>query len=477
RLKWPVPMVRWRAAREIRYLLQSDATHAGMTTALLDFLERCATESEVCSALSLLFLTESKARPSRAEIVKRIKCPSILADILLEKTFGPGMGLGGWETAHSGEVPEEFEPDDYFVKHKAAHVPPTFYNELLKLERSTWLPFVRQWAWEWQHLREKLGTGFTLYPHYFDEYGELHAGVMGQYQQRQSEVFRSAHIRTFALAVATWNMPLTVAGDYLLDHIPAIGGFFDLDPGESPQCLFNLPTKCLAEGSDLQAVLADWVRANRSSESPCVSIASPFPMELEKYGEVYVGAYFVSPGFEMSEDHGLYEPMDFTLVKDTLSIHGVVQNTEAGQMKRKGKAGWSVPVCSSFLPIPHGFWTSDYFALGFPIVAPYCLPAHSAIRVREGFLELVAENETVARTRIWNDVWRPTYARGGNTRCGAAAELEKHLFDELTNRAPEGSKLAWFIRTRIWKRPTEYGEYAMEERRALALDEAINQPA
>lgn len=473
RLKWPVPMVRWRAAREIRDLLQSVETRTGVTLALLDFLQDCSTESEVCSVLNLLFLVDREARPTRGEIVERIRCPSILADFLLEKTFGRGMGVGGWETAHSSEVSKDFEPDEYFVKHNTAHIPKIFFNEMRELERSTRLPFIRQWSWEWQNLSEKLSTNFTIYPRYFDDYGEIQAGVMGLYQQRQSEVFRSAHIRTFALAVTKWNMPLVVASNYLLNHLPAIGGFFDLDPGRSPECLFDLTTNCLQEGTDLQTVLSSWVTTNRISKTPCVSIVSPFPIELAKYGDVYIGAYFVTHDFEMDEDQGLYELPNVTPVTDSLSIIGVVPDTQVDQMKREGKAGWYVPVCSSLFPFPYGFWNGDYFAIGVPIVAPYCLPVDSAIRVQDGMLELMAGEDTVARTRIWNDVWSPTYVRGGNTRCGAAAELERRTFNALPQRAPMGSKLAWFIRERIWKRPTGYGEYVMEQRQTLVLDESI----
>ncbi len=473
RLKWPVPMVRWRAAREIRGLLQSDKTRADMTAELLTFLDLCTTESDVCSVLCLLFLTESKARPSRDEVVERVKCPSILADILIEKTFGPGAELGGWESAHSGEAPGWFEPDKYFLDHKGAHIPPTFYNELGKIERSTGLPLRHQWAWEWHNLRERLGTRLTSYAHYFDEYGDTQSGVKGQYLQRQTEIFRSAHIRTFAFAVSEWGMPLRLAGDYMLEHIPAVGGIFDLDPNPKPDTLRDLPKKASADGSDLEGVLAEWVEANRNVEMPAVSFKTPTPFDLAKYGDVTVGAYFVSPGFEMREDHGPFEPMDFTLITKSLTINGVVRDVKADDMKRDGKAGWCVPVCSSLFPMPYGFWSSDYFAIGLPLVTPYCLDEESVIGAKAGALELTSRDALLSRTRIWNDVWTPSYVGGGHTRCGAIAELEKAKFKDLPNRAPEGSKLAWYIETRIWKRETGHGEYSMEKRRALIMDDVV----
>src|SRR6185295_4822351 len=59
RLKWPVPMSRWRTAKEIRNLLDEPVTRSSTTDALLDYLDHCKTESEVCEILTLVFLTSS----------------------------------------------------------------------------------------------------------------------------------------------------------------------------------------------------------------------------------------------------------------------------------------------------------------------------------------------------------------------------------------------------------------------------------
>ena len=48
RLKWPVPMSRWRTAKEIRNLLNNPNTRSSTLDALLDYLDQCKTESEVC---------------------------------------------------------------------------------------------------------------------------------------------------------------------------------------------------------------------------------------------------------------------------------------------------------------------------------------------------------------------------------------------------------------------------------------------
>lgn len=473
RLKWPIAVVRWRAAREIRDLLRTTATRPAMTVELLGYLDQCKTESEICSILGLLMLTEDTARPTRDEVVRRIRFPSILADFLLEKTFGPGMGMGGWHTAHSGLVPDEFEPDSYFLEHKTAELAPIFSNELLKLE-STGLPFTRQWAYEWRNLREELGTRFSHFPYYFDGYGETRAGIIGQYQQRQTEVFRSAHIRTFALAVTEWGMPLAKATEYLLDHIPAIGGLFDLEPGEKPSCVGILQEQCLQERSDLKEILSEWLRCDRQRRSRCVSIVSPSPIEVAQYGDISISAYLVTPDFEIQSGNKLFQPFEYISVKEEMSIDGIIKNTTLDETRLSGKSGWAAPVCYSFLSFPYGYWNSEYFSVGLPIVTSYCLGQDAAIRARDGMIRLIGEDGTVlATTKVWNEMWTSSYVRGGTTRCGAVAELACEQFDALPVGGAQGLKLAWFIKTRVWRRPTDHGEYVLEDRHALVLDDTV----
>lgn len=182
RLRWPVPMVRWRAGREIRGLLENEVTRDQMTRQLFEALDMCRTESEVCSILNLFLLTDNEARPERSALISHIGYPSILADFLLERMYGWGKGIGRWLTAHSGRTSLGFTQSAYFEKYKAAHVPPRFWHNLQVLEQHTDLPFVRQWAFEWQNLCERTGIRLTGYPEYFDDVTERGAGIMGQYQ-------------------------------------------------------------------------------------------------------------------------------------------------------------------------------------------------------------------------------------------------------------------------------------------------------
>ena len=113
RMNWPVPMVRWRAAKQIRNLLNAPDTRDRAITALLSHLEASPTESEACSFLTILMLTDPAARPASKEVEVRLQRPSVLSSVLLKQIYDTPIDDAAWSEAHSGTVPDDFKPDKY----------------------------------------------------------------------------------------------------------------------------------------------------------------------------------------------------------------------------------------------------------------------------------------------------------------------------------------------------------------------------
>lgn len=78
RLRWPVPLARWRAATGVKRLLEDPTTRQQTTAMFLDRLELADNEIEVCELLNIILLTNEGARPKRSAIAARIAYPSIL---------------------------------------------------------------------------------------------------------------------------------------------------------------------------------------------------------------------------------------------------------------------------------------------------------------------------------------------------------------------------------------------------------------
>jgi hypothetical protein len=468
RLKWPVPMSRWRTAKEIRNLLNDLGTRYSTTDALLDYLDQCKTESEVCEILTIVFLASPAARPTRTALASRIHCPSILADIILERIYGLGHGIRRWRWAHSGRAPTDFAGDSYFEKHNTAHVPPIFSHNLRKLENIGGHPFRRQWAYEWKSLCDKLGTHYTGYPHYFDDVLDSRAGIMGQYWQRMREVFLSAYLRTLAFAVSEWRMPQKIAEDYCLDMVHGIAGLFEVEPVARPLWLSDFPERFCTPSADCTSLVRELVQAARAEGMRLVSLDTPIATSVQKFAKLTLSAHFVTSDYELPDGALLYEKMPWLLVTDTFELKGPPAEITIEDARTKGKTGDSVAVCNLLFPVPHGTWQSDYFSMGVRIPAPYTIP-DSEIRCTHESIDCIASDGKVAsRTRIWSDNWVPPYPKEGSTRCGTATMIDQEVFAEAMERL--GRKLAFFMQLRTWDREKEYGEYSESKRTFFLLD-------
>lgn len=468
RLKWPVPMSRWRTAKEIRNLLNDPGTRSSTMDALLGYLDQCRTESEVCEILTIVFLTSPVGRPTRTVLASRIHCPSILADIILERTYGLGRGIGGWGQAHSGQAPADFKGGSYFEEHKTAHVPPILVSNLRKLEQVSGYPFLQHWAYEWKILRDKLGTYYTRYPHYFDDVLDARAGIMGQYWQRMREVYLSAYLRTLAYAVSEWRMPRKIAEGYCLDIVHGIAGLFDVEPSARPAWLSDFPDRFCAPGADFTPLVRQFVQAARAEGMRLVSLDTPVASSVQKYAKLTLSAHLVTPGYELPDGAFLYEKMLLTSVADTFELKGPPGEMTIEEARTEGKKGDEIAVCSCLFPMPFGCWQGDYLNLGLTIPAPYMIP-NTEIRCAYASIDgITCDGKVVYRTRIWNDNWVPPHPKGGSTRCGVATMIDEAVLAAAQERL--GRNLAWFAILRIWSRETEYGDYSESQRTTFIVD-------
>ncbi len=469
RLKWPVPMSRWRTAKEIRNLLNDPETRHSTTGALLGYLDQCRTESEVCEVLTIVFLTSPDGRPAHSELVSCIQCPSILADILLELTYGQGRDIGGWHQAHFGHAPANFESNSYFDEHKTAHIPPIFMSNLRRLESSSGFPLLQHWAYEWKMLRDKLGTRYTRYPYYFDNSGDVRAGIKGQYWQRMREVYLSAYLRTLAYAVSAWGMPQKMAENYCIDMVHGVAGLFDVEPSTRPAWLSDLPERFCAPDSDLRSLTRELLQVAQVERMKLVSLNTPMAVSVQKFADLTISAHLVTPDYELYEGAFLYEKMPYLSIADTFELKGPPAEMIISEASTEGKTGSEIAVCNCLMPVPFGAWQSDYFAMGLSVPAPYTVPGTEIRCTRESIDCIDSDGKVVSSTRMWNDDWTPSYPSGGSTRCGTATMIDHESLAAAVERSER--KVAFFVRLRIWDREKEYDDYSKSERTLFWLPE------
>jgi hypothetical protein len=444
-------------------LVNDPVTRSTTLDALLAHLSTRQLEVEVVAVLNVLLLVDPDARPAMGEIVSSIKCPSVLADEIVRQMYGD-RGQISWTGAHSGSAPGLFEVDAYFEKFWTAHVPPILLHNLQHLEEYSGLPFVSQWAYEWAELCRSTGARFPGYAYYFDEAGSARSGIVGQYIQRQSDIYRSAYLRTMAWAVDTWRMPLQTALEWALDCLPAVKGFFDLDAVQPPTWVTELAEQCAGDPESLEVTIRSFAAGNPQVRDKLVSLHTPLPLP-HRYGDLSIKAHFITADFKPSTPSQPFQPLKLLSAAERLSSDVPLGEDAIEEARQQGANGWSLPAGTSAVPQPHGFWQNDFHAAGFTLPASYVVPQDAAVECRRGVADVFCANDVCAITSYWLDHWTHSYPKDGNTRCGSACLINDPQLAKVA--IAMGAELAWKVEFRDWVREREFDDFKPKSKRLL----------
>ncbi|MFZ2069968.1 MAG: hypothetical protein WAV27_28705 [Xanthobacteraceae bacterium] len=323
-------------------------------------------ESEVATGLAVLLITTKGDLPVFSDVCTAIGQPSIIADMLLQHIYGLGNRRGGWLTAHSGMVPDDFVVEKYFEDYKTSHVPLVFNDHIKRLEEKYWFPFGRQWAFEWRKLMDRGGIPYSGFPHHF--IGNLsRSGIIGQFDVAQSDVMRSAYLRMLACAVADDAMTAQQAGFYAMDCLPLNRGLPRVMPIDRPAWLADIPDQCCVTGASLETEGRKVITANINSPGMRpVSLLTPLNATLYEFGDFTVSAVMATRDFVPPATGELYfSPDALWPLPDAITFEGEMDGEDAERFTVQGTAGHCIPVCLKVFPMPFGYWLADYLAVGF----------------------------------------------------------------------------------------------------------------
>ena len=291
---------------------------------------------------------------------------------------------------------------------------------------------------------------------------------MGIALHRQSEMFRSAYLRTFAIAVAEWGFRKSEADLYVSELLPAIRGMFDLDPVQRPAWLRDFPERCARTPKELEALSRKLLASAENEERGLGSLYVPIDPGVEKFADLSLTAHLVSANF-CAGDRPPREPTEVLLVHDTLGFDRPRPTKSLEDCIQIGAVGDSIAVCTSLFPIPFGHWQSHYYSAGIPVPASYVLLSNAELRAMQSRIAVEVDGNEVASTSFWLDHWTPNYQKdGGETRCGNWTVVDRRLLRDAA--AILGRDLAWSAELNIWRREKEYGEYQRLTHTAVFLE-------
>lgn len=456
RLRWPLPLVRWRAAQGLCELLNAPATRSPCQEAILAALAS-ADEAHSGALLTIVAFAHPAARPARDEVVSAVARPSLLAEVLIERAYGKG-GLA-WHDAHSGAPPPGFAPGHFFESNRRVSVPGIFSSDLEKIERRHGLPIMKQWAFEWEAISERDRARGGSFPYHFIEAGDAQAEVYASTRDGQSEAFLSAFLRTIAYAVDKWRMPVSYARYLALDAIPAIEGLFDLEPAR-PDPIIGEIDQLLG---DARSTWADGLSAvfGRAGLSDMVPVSLRLPRSGMRFGSANFRAHIVSPDLANAIDIEPARAMAIAMRYETLAASGALPNTELAEVSAGSGDHLCVSICTQLLVLPVGYWANELAVLNCIDLPASChLPPGASLDVTGGRMSIDIDGQMAASATCWLDHWEPVFPKDGSTRVGAMTVMRRDLVDDLMAR--HSGRLIWSYDIRRWSRADTYGPYAGE---------------
>jgi hypothetical protein len=454
RLRWPVRMVRWRAAQEYASLIANRRQRKAALGVYLDWLANRQLENEVISGLAVLQCLEEGDLPDFGAVSSNINAPSVLADVVLQTLYGRGKTRGDWERRHSGAAPPSFKPDTYFTDHKTAHIPGHLSHQFESLERCTGFPLIRQWAFEWTQLTNITKSPTSDFPYFFVDISEHRRGINGQFSQRQCDVYRSAFLRTIAFAVER-GMPMTFAEQLSTETVAVNVDFVKLKPTMRPTWLRNFPERCVLPDVSLEVECRNILAGATANGLFAANLKVPISLDVEKYGELRLSAVLATPDFDVIEDDSdAYFWRDLWEVGETTSFNRVLPKTVPEDSSKPGKTGSCRLLTLEVWPLPSGFWHNDYFHTGVSVPAPHLASPTPSVECSARSLKFLSAGKLLGEWVVWHDHWSTIYPDAGHPRCGMMTTIEPTTVANA--EAAQNLKLGWIAELKTWRAKNDY---------------------
>ena len=400
RIQLPIPMAKLQIIHGAARALCNSDTDKVMWRVILRWIESLDFESEVLEALCILFVARGSHVLSSSELRRSIRNPSILSDHFIALVFDLPVLMRTWEKSHSGEVPPLYRLDSIQKElDEGRIVPPILSTQLRELERRVGKPFMRQWAYEFDRLQQRLGSQQNGHFSYFS--GNQGQDATGHFIGRRGHLARSAYLRVFALAVDLWNMPYDFALDHAMKATPADFSFLKMLPSDPPE----------------------WAQ-------------SVNPEEAFRFHEFLPGHVYI-PRDEEGNFHIPPWPLEDTLPSKTGAIlRPVLLPAVASEV---GYLHSDLIERMPYLPVAH--------APGASLIATPCI----------GGAEIKLNSETVGVFRYWNCAWQPMHQKNIGSHGAVAVTLSEKYSTCIPGPLLNKVIRCWRAKVRI--RAKEYGEW------------------
>ena len=398
RLHWPVPRVRWEAARALAGLVRSG--DSGAKVMLLDWSAKQRLEVDAVILPSILQAFSLADHFSFEEVHKAITAPSILSDALLGTLYpDQAARLFAFRLEFTANFTVDSNAERLFADGIETLIPQIFNSILSSEQRRTGLPFLKQWRGEWTALRDQYADTYTRYPHFFFS-GDR--GTTGSLDVRQRAVFVSAFLRTLHRAQLQWGMPQSYAVDLANFALPFNGGLAEFDASPRPDWSIGFRNEIAGVGTTRLA-RALWRRAAETVEPGF----EPLALDIVDYDEqltVRFQIFRVLAPCGSAATGPIAEPSLVSTRDDPWTLIGELP---PGRIPRMGEG--MRPLCVAAQTDAIGRAHID-LQLGRLLLADPMLAAGTAeVACINNMLTLSDDRDTLSRLTLWYVDWTPVH--------------------------------------------------------------------
>ena len=437
RLLWPIPRVRWEAARSLARLIREENDEAA--TALLGWTHARRLESEAVLGLNIIDAFELGDYFKFSDVSESIRAPSLLSDFLLKRNFSDASGLIPTRNIRSPSRPATLPhyQEVWFDQYREIAVSPIFSDKLTQLQEATGFPFMLGWQYDWRWLQATHPRPEARHPHFFTS---VHRKYVRQFHCGQRELYISAYLRTLAFATMTGAITYDAAEFYAMYALAMNRGLAKLEPIERPEWARHL----LPCDTERTKEFAQKLWANAE--------------DAARPGEVLLALRVVD-----CEDDGFIE-FDMTLAigpsgftkgpaeAETLDI--LTLNERSGEMTGLvgQKAGidslpFERPIRMTQVIFPEALGSvHNDMALHIRLASPDIFNTSAFVQCCPSEIRLEAGTEVLSRWVHWYADWEPIAIGDlGSTVCSVTTVLKSNL-DHL--RASYGADIGRLVRVR-----------------------------
>ena len=397
RLLWPVPRVRWEAARAVARLVRAGDDRA--LDALLGWTAKRTLESECLLGLGVIhafdladFCPEDTAR-------RTVSKPSLASDWMLRTVYNTHEQSDPFQYTVSPPTPAHLDEDAtaLFDRLNTVAVPPVFLQTLEWLEGALDFAFVDRWRYDWSWICRSHGME-SPQPRFFLGPRRRRSGTL---HMPQGEMLVSAYLRTLAYAMHIGAIRADQAEYQAMLALPLNRGLAELEPVERPAWSRNLLKRWRHSGQELvEEIWAQAGRHTRPSETP----AALHVVEADERD-------FIEIDVDVVLGHGTLNVAEPVAEAPKFGWENAEPGCMGGGIQlREGSLGPSVePMTLACLVAPEHVGRIDAsVALKVKLACLALGWRRGRVRCRRNDVELQVDTEVVSRWHHWYAEWEPS---------------------------------------------------------------------